>query len=202
MGPLGPSRCGFCLRDASVSDTAPIRTREGLPSAPTPAPRAPSEHDSGGVSMHSRHAVFAWNFWPPVLRRPAFGMKAVGIPVQKLLPGMAWYASAKDCSGDGRRFNCRGRPTKRPGRVHQARPTSENPLSIGVRWQRRVHRSQRGATLPRGPAMTGSRFGLSSAKSGLRKDSPRWLAAAISANAATPSGAMRKTLQLESEVWR
>ena len=50
--------------------------------------------------------------------------------------------------------------------------------------------------------MTGSRFGTSSVKSGLQKEIPRRLAAEITARAPTPSGTMRKTLQLESEVWK
>ncbi len=56
--------------------------------------------------MQNGHAGIARAAIPRGPCRPAFGMKAVGIPVQKLLPGMAWYASAKDCTGDGRRINC------------------------------------------------------------------------------------------------
>ncbi len=50
--------------------------------------------------------------------------------------------------------------------------------------------------------MAGRRFWQSSTKSGLQQESPRRLAAEITAHAPTPSGAMRNTWQLESEVWK
>ena len=113
MGPHGPSRYGFCLRDASVSDTAPIRTREGLPRAPNAcATSAPSEHEPGGVRMQNRHAGDAENSTRrSLLRRPS-GMRDRVLPDQKLKASVAGHPRAQTCRGNSRHIG-RLEPTRR-----------------------------------------------------------------------------------------
>ena len=116
MGPHGPSRYGFCLRDASVSDTAPIRTREGLPRAPMPAPRSsPGEHNPGGVRMQNGYAGDVGNFSRRGLLQCPSGMRGGILLGSKLQPSAVRCTRAQERNGEGRRIN-RLEPTDRARR--------------------------------------------------------------------------------------
>ena len=107
MGPHGPSRYGFCLRDASVSDTAPIRTREGLPRAPNAcATSAPSEHEPGGVRMPNGSAGGADDSSRRDLLRQPSGTRDGVLPDRKSRPTAVRHKRAQARHGNSWHIDC------------------------------------------------------------------------------------------------